>query len=109
MKKLIPVIMVAMLLMVACGSSVSVEGRWYHEDEDGTYLEFTDKGTVMVGFPDIDEGFVTLEAGTYQVRGNKVEMVITIDRETKLTGIVDGDKMTVTEEDEESLGVFHRR
>ena len=106
MKKLIPVIMVAMLLVVACGSSVSVEGKWYHEDDDGSYVELTGDGNVIVGFPDYEGGIQTMEVGTYEVSGNTVEMLLW--GEERVTGVIEGSKMTTTDSDGVE-DIFHRR
>ncbi len=96
MKRLLPVLMVAMLLVVACGSS-SVVGKWYHVDDDGSYLELTRDGKVLVAFPDYEGDMQTMEVGTYEVKGNKVEMLLW--GEETVIGTVSGDTMIVVDDD----------
>ncbi len=96
-KILIPLILIMMLLLSACGSSLQdqIIGTW-EDSTIGAEWIFDDDGTMTVSLV----GEVVLEA-SYEIDGD--EMTLELDGETETYTItIDGDEMTM-ESDEETL------
>ncbi len=85
MKRLIPLLLVLALVAVACGGGSPV-GKWYHDD--GSYIEFTRDGDVIVG----DEGF-TMPFGHWEMSRNKIE--ITFGGMVVMEGEIQGNTLTL--------------
>ena len=85
MKRLIPLLLVLALVAVACGGGSPV-GKWYHDD--GSYLEFTGDGDVIVG-----DGDFTMPLGHWEMNRGKVE--ITIGGHLVMEGEISGNKLTL--------------
>lgn len=102
MKRLFPVLLLLIFVFVACGGA-SIPGKYYHEDDDGSYIELKRDGSAWIGHDD-GEAF---EFGTYETNKNKVE--ISIAGMMIMEGAVSGKKLTLNIIDENETDVFYRR
>lgn len=102
MKRLFPVLLLLIFVFAACGGA-SIPGKYYHEDDDGSYIELKKDGSVWIGY---DEG-EAFEYGTYET--NKNNVTISIAGMTVMEGSVSGKKLTLNIIDESETEVFYRR